>query len=459
MTNRYPAYKPSGVDFLDDIPDHWDLARLGRMGSFFKGSGGTKQDEVEGGVPCVRYGDLYTQHQFVIKHTRSGIAETSSHNYQPLRYGDVLFAGSGETTEEIGKSAVNLIEGRSFCGGDVIVLRPSVEVNARFLGYATDCHSSVYQKTCMGRGVTIMHIYGSELKNLLIPLPPLPEQRAIADYLDTETARIDTLISKKRRLIELLQERRAEVTRAGVTGQLVGDSPTAKSSVPWITTQTPKHWGGPKIGYVAVLGSGHTPSRSVPEWWVPQECTVPWITTGEVASLRSDRIEYIERTRECVSEIGLANSSAVVHPADTVVLSRTASVGYSGIMATDMATSQDFATWTCGPNLLPRFLLLCLRAMRPDLLGRLAMGSTHKTIYMPDIQSLAIPLPRITEQHQIINAVWKQLKRLGAVEDRITAQISLLRESRQALISAAVTGDLATPGLTTETPTVRPISP
>ena len=282
-----------------------------------------------------------------------------------------------------------------------------------------------------------------EFASIKVRLPPIAEQRAIADYLDTETARIDTLTSKKRRLIELLTERRAEVTRAGVTGQLVGNSPMAKSSVPWITTQTPKHWGGPKIGYVAVLGSGHTPSRSVGEWWVPQECTVPWITTGEVANLRSDRIEYIERTRECVSEIGLANSSAVVHPADTVVLSRTASVGYSGIMATGMATSQDFATWTCGPNLLPRFLLLCLRAMRPDLLGRLTMGSTHKTIYMPDIQSLAIPLPPITEQHQIINAVWKQLKRLGPAEDRITAQISLLLEHRQALISAAVTGELA----------------
>ena len=170
------------------------------MGSFFKGGGGTKQDEIEGGVPCVRYGDLYTHHQFSIKHTRSGIAETSTHNYQPLRYGDVLFAGSGETAEEIGKSAVNLIEGRSFCGGDVIVLRPSVEVDARFLGYATDCHSAVHQKACHGsRLVTIMHIYGGELKNLLVPLPPVPEQRAIADYLDTETARIDTLISKKRR--------------------------------------------------------------------------------------------------------------------------------------------------------------------------------------------------------------------------------------------------------------------
>ena len=61
-------------------------------------------------------------------------------------------------------------------------------------------------------------------------------------------------------------------------------------------------------------------------------------------------------------------------------------------MGSDMATSQDFVTWTCGPLLEPRFLLLCLRAMRRDLLERLAQGSTHKTIYMPDIESIRVPL-------------------------------------------------------------------
>ena len=144
--------------------------------------------------------------------------------------------------------------------------------------------------------------------------------------------------------------------------------------------------GEVKLGYVARLGSGHTPSRDHPEWWL--NCTIPWITTGEVAQMSSDRLEEITETREMISEIGLANSSATVRPKGTVVLCRTAaSAGYSAIMGSDMATSQDFATWTCGPRLRPRYLLLCLRAMRSDLLGRLAIGSTHRTIYMPDIES------------------------------------------------------------------------
>ena len=104
-----------------------------------------------------------------------------------------------------------------------------------------------------------------------------------------------------------------------------------------------------------------------PEWWV--DCTIPWITTGEVSQIRDDRREVLTETRERISEIGLANSAAELHPKGTVVLCRTASAGYSAVMGEDMATSQDFVTWTCGPDLDPFYLLWCLRAMRADLLG------------------------------------------------------------------------------------------
>ena len=112
-----------------------------------------------------------------------------------------------------------------------------------------------------------------------------------------------------------------------------------------------------------------------------------------------------------------------------------------------MATSQDFAAWTCGSKLDPRFLLLCLRAMRPDLLGRLATGSTHKTIYMPDIQSLSIPLPPMEEQAEIVGAVWQVLSALGTAQDRLREQVDLLAEHRQALITEAVTGEFTVRGL------------
>ena len=218
--NPNPPLKPSGVEWIGDVPEHWELSQLGRLGSFFKGGGGTKEDEVKGGLPCIRYGDLYTQHEFLIRSTRTGIAEDSTARYKRLCYGDILFAGSGETIEEIGKSAVNLIQGPAYCGGDVIGFRPSIDTDATFFGYATDCAAASYQKACMGRGVTIMHIYSSELKYLLIPLPPLNEQQAIASFLDRRTEQIDVLCSRVETAIERLQEHRAALVTAAVTGKI-----------------------------------------------------------------------------------------------------------------------------------------------------------------------------------------------------------------------------------------------
>ncbi|MFN2417547.1 MAG: restriction endonuclease subunit S, partial [Candidatus Limnocylindria bacterium] len=140
--------------------------------------------------------------------------------------------------------------------------------------------------------------------------------------------------------------------------------------------------------------------------------------------------------------IGLARSAAEIHPQGTVVLCRTASAGYSAIMGEDMATSQDFVTWTCGPDLDPFYLLWCLRAMRRDLLGRLAMGSTHKTIYVPDLQMLRIPLPPLAEQRAIVESIRAANSTIDDTVDAIDRQLGLLTERRQALITAAVTGQI-----------------
>ena len=243
--------------------------------------------------------------------------------------------------------------------------------------------------------------------------------------------------------LELTASRSAvlgDALRGGLTGgELV------PSSLPWLL-QRPMHWREARLTLLARLGSGHTPSRDRPEWW--ENCSIPWITTGDIGQMRGDRIEFIQETKRQISEEGLANSAAELHPVDTVVLSRTASVGFSAIMARPMATSQDFATWTCGDLLRPRFLLLCLRVMRPDLLGRLAMGSTHKTIYMPDIGAIRIPLPPIDEQDQIVEAVWQSLRPLDAAADALTQRIALVAEKRAALTASALAGDLRSPALT-----------
>ena len=212
--------KPSGVEWLGEVPEHWEVVQLGRIGKFSKGGGGTKEDEVDVGLPCIRYGDIYMHHKYHIERSRSYISLERSSNYTPMQYGDILFAGSGETIDEIGKSAVNLLDAKAYCGGDVILFRPGIEVNSRFTGYATDCVQSAYQKSCMGRGITIMHIYSSQLKYMRLALPPVAEQSAIAEYLDKATTDVEAATARARRQIELVQEYRTRLIADVVTGKL-----------------------------------------------------------------------------------------------------------------------------------------------------------------------------------------------------------------------------------------------
>jgi type I restriction enzyme S subunit len=193
-----------------------------------------------------------------------------------------------------------------------------------------------------------------------------------------------------------------------------------------------------QIRKVARLGTGHTPSRSVDAYWEPSDCTIPWLTLADVWQLRDGSISVIHDTKEKISPLGLANSAAVRHPAGTVAFSRTASVGFSCILGVDMATSQDFVTWTCGPKLAPRFLLWVLRGERDDILRR-TQGSTHKTIYMPDIEQLTIPLPPLEAQGRIVGYLDRETARIDDVIDKKTRLAAMLR----ARVAAAVLADIA----------------
>ena len=212
--------KDSGVEWLGDVPEHWETARLGSLGRFSKGNGGTKEDEVSAGVPCIRYGDIYTSHKYFITASRAYIEPEKTSQYTPLRFGDILFAGSGETIEEIGKSAVNLIKEPSYSGGDVIIFRPTVRMNAEFTGYATDSPAAQLQKSVMGRGFTVMHIYGNQLKNLQLAIPPIHEQANIVEHISQGTGRIDNAASQAHRQIDLMNEYRTRLIADVVTGQL-----------------------------------------------------------------------------------------------------------------------------------------------------------------------------------------------------------------------------------------------
>lgn len=270
---------------------------------------------------------------------------------------------------------------------------------------------------------------------LHMPLPPPLEQEAIADYLDTETTRINALITKKRQIAELIEARSMQRQVELVCGRSPGMR-TRESGHDWMG-QVPSHWTIERLKYVARLESGHTPSRSRPELW--ENCDTPWVTLNDVGYLETH--EFIDQTVNLISQAGLSASSARVLPQGTVVLSRDATVGRCGVLGVPMATSQHFVDWVCSERLRPRFLWLLFRTAMQTHFESLTAGATLMTIGMPDVKRLVVPVPPVVEQEEIVLQAETVRSRTNRGVSALQRQIALLQERRHALITAAVTGE------------------
>lgn len=189
---------------LPGFSGDWAPHKLGERGQFFKGTGVRKDEAKSGFLPCVRYGELYTLHHDVVRHFASFISADVAKTARPIKSGDILFAGSGETKEEIGKCAVVTFEGEMYAGGDIIAFRPSGD-DPVFLSYLLNAPAVQKQKARKGQGDAVVHISAKALGDLDLLLPSEEEQSAISAVLedmDAEIQALDTRLEKARAVKE-----------------------------------------------------------------------------------------------------------------------------------------------------------------------------------------------------------------------------------------------------------------
>jgi len=197
----------------------------------------------------------------------------------------------------------------------------------------------------------------------------------------------------------------------------------------------PADWEIELLESVAKRGSGHTPDKKHPEYWGG---TIKWISLAD--SERLDNV-YIHETCASITPAGIANSSAVLHPPGTVVLSRDAGVGKSAIMADEMAVSQHFMAWQCGPHLHNHYLYYWLQFQKAEF-ERIAIGNTIKTIGLPFFKNLKVPLPPPSEQRAIAAALSDVDELIGALDKLIAKKRALKLAAMQRLL----TGKARLPG-------------
>lgn len=199
----------SGNRRLPGFVHSWQESKVRQLGAFLKGSGVKRGESLSGDLPCVRYGEIYTTHSDYIRSFSSWISPAVASSATLLRRGDLLFAGSGETKEEIGKCVAFLEDGPAYAGGDIVILRPTVEANSMFLGYLLNMPAVVRQKASRGQGDAVVHISANAIGEVEVELPGAPEQAAIAQALadmDTELAALESRLTKARNLKQAMAQ-------------------------------------------------------------------------------------------------------------------------------------------------------------------------------------------------------------------------------------------------------------
>lgn len=280
--------KDSGISWIPKIPINWSIHRLKYIvDSLSKGNGITKEDVLlNGDTPCVRYGEIYSKYDysFTTCISRTNVDKVSSPQY--FSYGDILFAGTGELIEEIGMNIVYLGDYDCLAGGDIIIARH--QQNPAFLNYALNSGYIQSQKGFGKAKLKVVHISAFDLGNLIVALPPITEQKLIADYLDSKCAEFNSTLSDIQSQIEALEEYKRSVITEAVTKGLDPDVEMRDSGVQWIG-EIHTHWTLIRIGSLYGLRTQKVSDIDYPPLSVTKMGVLPQLDTVAKTNAHDDR--------------------------------------------------------------------------------------------------------------------------------------------------------------------------
>lgn len=395
---KYQSYKSTGIEWIGKIPSHWEIKRVSNFGVFSKGNG-IKKDEVKiEGFPCIRYGEIYTKYDRIVYNTISFIDEETSTKSVKINKGDILFTGSGETLEDIGKSILYYGEKEIFAGGDIIILKLNDGLNPLFVSYLLNTDFVQYQKSLSGRGEIIVHIYSKNIKEIKVPLPPIHEQQQIVEFLDEKTELIDKLISTKEHKITLLKQQKNSLINQVITKGLDPNVKMKESGVEWIG-EIPEHWKISKLGfYTTKIGSGSTP-RGGSEIYA--DSGIPFVRSQNVHfdGLRLENVSYIDM------EIHKSMKGSTVTKNDVLLNITGGSIGRCCVITIDeeMNVNQHVSIIRTTNGLINFYLnyILSSDIGQSQVLYNLT-GGNREGLTIEGIRNFLITIPPISEQKRII---------------------------------------------------------
>ncbi len=444
----YPRTKSSGVEWLGDVPEGWEVKR-GRFAMRVNPPApqlrALKPEDEVSFVPMDAVG---VGGGLSLEQTRI-LAEVTS-GYTEFQDGDVVVAKITPCFEN-GKAALasGLLNGAAYGTTELHVLRAGPTLDRSFLFYVaiSDTFRKLGESEMYGAGGQ-KRVPPEFNKNFRPSLPPLPEQQAIAAFLDRETGRIDRLVAKKRELIERLKEKRTALISRTVTRGLppaaaraarLPENPALKpTGVAWLG-DIPVHWNVKPVKIVARIGNGSTPSRDNPLYW--EDGDYPWLNSSVVNQ------EAISGADEFVTALALRECHLPKISPPAVLIGITGQGRTRGMASTLLfeATINQHVAYLkpysdrADTGFLRRVFDMAYQFLRSESDGG---GSTKGAITCEQIANLKIPVPDLPEQAAIAAYVDAETAKLDALVAKVEEAVERLQEYRTALITAAVTGKI-----------------
>ena len=424
----YPQYKDSGVEWLGEVPGHWKIRKTTWL--FAIGSGTTPPSEdlayYGGDIPWVTTSEL---RESVVVTTEKTVTKEALRDLPSLRLhpkGSVAVAMYGATIGRLGILGTDATVNQACC-----VFSMPKGIDAAFWFFWLQMRRPYL--ISLGYGGGQPNLSQDLLRSVRVPTPPEEEQRAIVAFLDRETAKIDALVAKKERLIELLQEKRAALITRAVTKGLDPNVPMKDSGVGWLG-EMPEHWEIQKTTWLFSIGSGTTPSSEDPAYYGGD---IPWVTTSEL------RETVVVTTEKTVTKEALRDLPSLrLHPKGSVAVAMYgATIGRLGILGADATVNQACCVFSRPKGIDAAFWFFWLQMRRPYLIS-LGYGGGQPNLSQDLLRSVRVPTPPEEEQRAIVALLDSETAKLGALVAKVRDGIDRLKEYRTALISAAVTGKI-----------------
>lgn len=426
----YPEYRDSSIEWLGRVPRHWQSNRLKYAASLIN----EKIDGNGGDLPYVglEHIESWTGRRLDAERTESvGVANR-------FRPGDVLF---GKLRPYLAK--VHHARGEGVCTSEALVLRPRL-VDPQFLFYYAIARAFIDVVDGSTFGSKMPRADWQFIGNLPCLIPPLPEQRAITAFLDRKTRQIDELIAKKRRLIELLHEKRTALISHVVTKGLNSDAPMKPFGGEWLG-EVPEHWDVKRLKFISHLQTGLTLGKKHTNVERARLVLRPYLRVANVQDgwLDLGHITEVEVLPERIARYELrAGDVLMTEGGDFDKLGR--GYVYEGQIEGCLHQNHIFAVRPDARKLDSRFLASMLSCQHGrNYFTKTSQQTTNlASTNATKLGDFPVPLPPVLEQKKIMARVAEIAAKLNALTASAETAIARLTEYRQALISSAVTGKI-----------------